>query len=187
MHEKSWAKGPVLESNKHSHFRRSIGLSKQEQNTNNIVGDFVWRRQTHQRFSQKLTPAFRGKPFGTPGPLARIVPPRTRVRDRPARALGYGKRSTISATVAQPDGVIGATAGGGLAVRAERHRKDHGIRAGDMIAVPAESRVSCRSRLDAAAGRAATPMRWRACPEWCHRTTSWWCARVKPKSSAARQ
>jgi len=152
MHEKSWAKGPVLESNKHCYFRRSICLSKQEQNTNIIVGEFVWRIQTHQRFSQTLTPAFRGKPFGTPGPVARIVPPRTRVRDRPARARGYGKRSTISATVAQPDGVIGATAGGGLAVRAERHRKDHGIRAGDLIAVPAESRVSCRSRL-AAAGR----------------------------------
>jgi hypothetical protein len=187
MHEKSWAKRPVLEGNTHCYFRRSICLSRQEQNTNIIVGEFVWRIQTHPRFSQNLTPAFRGKPFGTPGLVARIVPPQTRVRDRPARARGYGKRSTISATAAQPDGVIGATAGGDLAVRAERHRKDHGIRAGDMIAVPAESLVSCRSRLAAAAGRAATPMRWRACPEWCHRTTSWWCARVKPKSSAARQ
>src|SRR2546425_1675100 len=33
MHEKSWAKRPVLESNKHSHFRRSICLSRQEQTT----------------------------------------------------------------------------------------------------------------------------------------------------------
>ena len=110
MHGKSWAKRLVLESDKHYHFRRCIYLSKQEKNTNITVCDFVWRIQTQQRFSQTLTPAFRGKPFGTPGLVARIVPPPTRVRDCPARARGYCKRSTISVTVAQPDGVIGATA-----------------------------------------------------------------------------
>ncbi len=33
MHEKSWVKGPVVESNKHSHVRRSLCLSRQEQTT----------------------------------------------------------------------------------------------------------------------------------------------------------
>ena len=37
MHEKSWAKRPVLESNKHCHFRRSICLSRQEQATHFII------------------------------------------------------------------------------------------------------------------------------------------------------
>jgi len=56
MHEKSWAKKPVLESNKHCHFRRSICLSRQEKNTNIIVCDCVWRIQTQQRFKSNANP-----------------------------------------------------------------------------------------------------------------------------------
>ena len=37
MHEKSWATRPVLESNKHCHFGRSICLSRQEQTTHFIM------------------------------------------------------------------------------------------------------------------------------------------------------